>query len=435
MRGGWFVCRFAALVAVFLLPRAAQGIPVFARVYGKPCSACHTVFPQLNPAGEAFRAHGLHGIPPVVKPIKVVPGVLDLPGTLPVASSLGVGEDVTSVKVTDTEGSTLSHFDLNYIALLAGGEIGPYMAALFDYAPLFTFPRSGNVFENKRMGLGFLQAHADAADWLINLRGGLFELPLGTSPRVHRLSVQSYLLYQVNAFSLLGIRPPVNKRSDSLSLASTQYGAELSGLQDSETAANWALGFTSGSNNRSDNNDAKDVFGRFGVNWGLHRAGFFVYYSPDTLSEGTHDSAWRFGPDAQLYFRQVTLRAQLLAANDSNPTGSHRDFWYYGGFVESDYRFLPTLAALGRFEYVATPSFNDSADNGPHIERDVWQLTGGLQWLVMENVKVQLEATYGENHDSVSDVTAKTWFGTIRVATAFWLAVPPVVEEWLGGLA
>jgi hypothetical protein len=405
---------------------------VFARVYDKPCSACHTVFPQLNPAGEAFRARGMHGIPPAVKPIKVAPGI-DLPGTMPVAGSVAVGEDVTSSKATGREGSTVSHFNLGYLALLAGGEIGPHLAALFDYAPLRANTRSGELIENKRMGMGFLQAHAGIGDWLINLRGGLFELPLGTSPRVHRLSAQSYLLYQVNAFSLLGIGPPVDKRSDSLSLASTQYGAELSGLE-STRGWNWALGFTSGSNNRSDNNDSKDFFSRFGLNWGLHRAGFFLYYSPDILSSGTRDAAWRFGPDVQLWYRQITVRGQLLAANDSNPTGSHRDLWYYGGFAEADYRWLASLVALARFEYVATPTFDDSNDGGPHVQRDVWQFTWGLQWLLYENLKVVLEATYGENREDVSNRTAKTWSGTIRVATAFWMAIPPALEEWIGGL-
>jgi hypothetical protein len=49
-----------------LWARPAFAIPVFARVYDKPCSAYHTVYPQLNPAGEDFRAHGLHGFTPVV---------------------------------------------------------------------------------------------------------------------------------------------------------------------------------------------------------------------------------------------------------------------------------------------------------------------------------------------------------------------------------
>jgi hypothetical protein len=53
--------------ACVLWARPALAIPVFARVYDKPCSTCHTVYPQLNPAGEDFRAHGLHGLTPVVR--------------------------------------------------------------------------------------------------------------------------------------------------------------------------------------------------------------------------------------------------------------------------------------------------------------------------------------------------------------------------------
>jgi len=58
---------FAArcLVALCVLyPARALGIPVFARIYDKPCGTCHTVFPQLNPQGESFRAYGMHGLPP-----------------------------------------------------------------------------------------------------------------------------------------------------------------------------------------------------------------------------------------------------------------------------------------------------------------------------------------------------------------------------------
>ena len=44
----------AAALAVLLGAGRAAAIPVFARIYGKPCSACHTVYPQLNPAGRRF---------------------------------------------------------------------------------------------------------------------------------------------------------------------------------------------------------------------------------------------------------------------------------------------------------------------------------------------------------------------------------------------
>jgi len=415
------------------MPRAATAIPVFARVYNQPCSACHTIFPELNPAGEEFRARGLHGMTPVVKPIKVAPG-LELPGTLPVAAGLAVGEDVTAaLEAPRRHDSTTSHFNLNYVALLAGGELGPYLAALFDFAPLFSNTRTGERIENRRMGLGFLQAHAEVRNWLLNLRGGLFELPLGTSPRVHRLSAQSYLLYQTTAYSLLGRLPPTNKRSDSMVLGSTQYGAELSGVEE-RGGWLWALGFTSGSNNREDSNGSMDVFARVGQTWGLHRAGFFFYYSPDVVGAGSRDAAWRFGPDIQLYYRQLTLRGQMLGAEDSNPTGSHHDFWYAGGFAEGEYRFLPTLGSILRFEYVAMPTFDDSADDGPHLRRQIWQFTTGLQWLIQENIKIIVETTYNENHEDVSGRTAKTLSATVRIATAFWVYTPPAVEEWLGGL-
>jgi hypothetical protein len=49
------------LTICFLLsaaPRAARAIPAFARKYETSCLTCHTVYPKLNPFGEAFRRNG-----------------------------------------------------------------------------------------------------------------------------------------------------------------------------------------------------------------------------------------------------------------------------------------------------------------------------------------------------------------------------------------
>src|SRR5262249_44280881 len=93
--------------SLFLLLHAAPvaAIPVFARIYDKPCSACHTVFPQLNPYGEAFRAHGFHALPPAIKPLPVG-SLLDVPGTLPLALYIIAGEDVTHVDAPAQSDST-----------------------------------------------------------------------------------------------------------------------------------------------------------------------------------------------------------------------------------------------------------------------------------------------------------------------------------------
>jgi hypothetical protein len=44
--------------AIVSLASPAAAIPVFARKYGTSCVTCHTIFPKLNPFGEAFRRNG-----------------------------------------------------------------------------------------------------------------------------------------------------------------------------------------------------------------------------------------------------------------------------------------------------------------------------------------------------------------------------------------
>ena len=281
----------AIVVVGLLMPRAAAAIPVFARIYNKPCSACHTVYPQLNPAGEEFRARGLHGLEPAIAPIPLG-AHFDIPGTFPFALSLAAGTDVTRIDVPHQSDPTHVHPNLEFLAVLAGGELGSHLAFLADYAPIFENTVNGHQVVNKRLGLGFMQAHADAGDWMFNLRAGLFELPFAVSPRVHRLSVQGYTIYGPVPFSLLGRPSPARgERKDVLTLGSTQIGGEISGLNKSMNGLAWALGVVNGSNNRKDDNSSKDVYLRVGELFGFHKAGLFFYYSPDAVGQGVHDTA------------------------------------------------------------------------------------------------------------------------------------------------
>ena len=336
-------------IACGLWAGPALAIPVFARVYHQPCAACHTVYPQLNPAGEDFRDHGLHGFTPVVKPLKVG-SLFDVPGTLPVAIAFAVGEDIGKVDTPGKSNPTTTHFNFEFLSLLAGGELGPHLSFLADYAPILTNTQTGEIQVNTRLGLGFVQAHAEKWGWLTNFKVGLFELPLVASPRVHRLSVQPYLLYGLSAYSLLGQPPPVQgARKDTLNLSATQIGVELSGLH-SARGFQWLLGATSGSNNRWDNNASKDFYLRLSQAYGLHKVGLFLYYSPDLLGPGAQDQALRLGPDFSFYSRRFRLLGQFLAGYDSNPTDRGQDLWYYGAFLEGNYRELSELAMAGSRE-------------------------------------------------------------------------------------
>jgi hypothetical protein len=424
----------AAGVALFgvLVPRAADAIPVFARVYDQPCSACHTVFPQLNPAGESFRAHGLHGLRPAIAPRRVA-GDLEVPGTVPLALSFAAGEDVVRTDGPGQPSASHSRTNFNFLALLAGGELGPHLAFLADIAPLFTNPATGDVMTSNRMGLGFLQAHAGAGSWLVNVRAGLFELPFAVSPRVHRLSVQPYLIYGLTAFDLLRRPSPARgERGDSLQLGAAQVGLEVSGVE-TESGVVAALGLSEGANNRKDNNSSKDVYLRVGRSFGLHDAGVFVYYSPDVLGQGVQDSALRIGPDLDLYFRRGRVLAQFLANHDSNPTASGESLWFYGGFVEGNYRLTPRLLALARTDHAWAGEFDDRDRGGStRIEPWSWSVTAGVQFLIEENLKLVVEGTHGERRDGASDRAVRFSSVTARVVTSFWPFTPPLLGRWWG---
>jgi hypothetical protein len=298
---------------------------------------------------------------------------------------------------------------------------------------LLTNPRTGEEIVNKRAGIAFLQAHAQRWGWLGNARLGLFELPLGTSPRVHRLSTTGYLTYNTSAFSLLGRPPPVRDGDfqETLSLASTQLGLELSGLE-SENGLSVTAGADAGSNNRLDQNDAKDVFFRLGQNFGFHRAGLFLYYSPDIHAGGPRDRALRVGPDATFYWRQLQVMGQILAGHDSDPTDVGEGVWWIGGFAEVNYRLTPRLVSLVRVEHVGMPTFDDRDGGGTtHVQRRIWEVVAGGQWLIEENLKLVVEASYDNNHEVVADSTTHTWAVTVRLATAFWPLSPPAIGRWL----
>lgn len=403
---------------------------MFARIYDKPCSACHTTYPQLNPAGENFRLNGLHGMPPKIEPLRFGRW-FELPRTLPMALSLAVGGDFSKVSRPGSPESLQKHYNLEVLSVLLGAELGPHLAFLADYAPLLHNTRTGELDVNTRPGLAFLQVHAAEWGYLFNLKGGLFELPFSVSPRVHRLSVQPYLTYGLTAFTLLGKKAPNNgARIETLALGATQFGAEMSAFE-SARGHSLALGLTSGSNNRTDNNSSMDVYVRAGQMFGFHRAGLLAYYSPDILGRGAVDSVWRFGPDLTLYFRRLMLLGQFLAARDSNPTTYGEPLWWFGGFIEADYRLTPTLVALLRPEVAKTSTFDDTAAGGStHLRKQLWQITGGVQWLMLDNLKVLVEGTYGENYESVAEQTTESYAITVRVHTSFWPFTPPGLA-WL----
>jgi hypothetical protein len=408
----------------------AVAIPVFARTYDKPCGTCHTVFPQLNPEGENFRAHGLHGLPPAIKPLKVGSS-FDVPGTLPLAFYLGVGEDLSKVDVPGQPDPTRTHFNLDYFRILAGGEIGQHFAFLMDYELVETEPETGDITINSVPYQAYVAAHAEPWGWLGNLKAGWYELPFVVPPTIHRLSIRPYLIDELSACALLGVAPPHRQCEDISVPGNTQIGLELSAMQP-ESGFAWAAGLTNGSNNHLNDIASRDLYLHASQAFGPHRIGIFFFYSPDLIGDGVEDRAVRVGPALDLYSRQFRILGQFLAEYESNPTGHLRALWYYGGFVEANYRLTASLLSLLRVDSAWMPRFDDTMQGGnTQVRRQPWEITGGVQWLILENLKAVAEITYGESHESVSDTTGKTWAGSLRLVTAFWPFTPPGLREWV----
>jgi hypothetical protein len=417
-----WVALFSGLVCL-LRSAPAGAIPVFARIYDKPCGTCHTVFPQLNPVGENFRAHGFHGLPAAVKPLKVGFG-LDVPGTLPVAFYLTGGEDVSAVDASGKGDSTQTHLNLDAFHLLAGGELGPQVAFLMDYEFVETEPGSGDIEIYTLPYQAYLIGHAERWGWLANLKAGWYELPLGVSPQIHRLSARPYLIYELNACSLLDVEPPHGTCEDIPTLEEPQIGVEINALYG-ESGLGWAAGITNGSDNRLEGTASGDFYFHVSQALGLHHLGFFLFYSPDIVGDDVQDRALRLGPDFDLYTRQFRLLGQFLAGYESNPTGHLQALWFYGGFIEADYRLTVTLLSLLRVDSAWTPRFDDSMHGGDtQVRRRLWEITGGWQWLILQNLKAVAEVTYGESHEAVHDDSVETWAGTLRLVWAFWPLAP-----------
>ena len=235
-------------IACVLQPTPAGAIPVFARIYDKPCGTCHTVFPQLNPAGENFRAHGLHGLPAAVKPLRA--------GSLRSARERCRWRSISPSGRTSAKNDVSGPRPTHALQPRLPSACSPVASSARTWRSSSTtscsrpsrIPATSTV--NSLPEQAYLQAHAEPAGWLGNLRLGWFELPLGVSPRVHRLSAAPYLTYGLTAAGFSAARRPESPATTSPVLDETQIGAEIGGLAPA-SGFGWVARLTNGSNNRS----------------------------------------------------------------------------------------------------------------------------------------------------------------------------------------
>ncbi len=119
----------------------AGAVPAFSRKYQTSCQTCHTIFPKLNPFGQAFRLNGYHLPKETEEQIKQKPVSLgaeayeriwpemvypsDLPGNVPFALNTKMANIYSSKE--DEEGRQIVHNDFQFpqeVNLFAAGTLG-----------------------------------------------------------------------------------------------------------------------------------------------------------------------------------------------------------------------------------------------------------------------------------------------------------------------
>lgn len=180
------VIPWLAVGAILVQATPASAIPAFSRKYQTSCQTCHTVFPKLNPFGQAFRLNGYHLPGETEEQIKQKPVSLgaeayeriwpqmvypsSLPGNVPFALNVKM-ENIYSSSLDDT-GRQIVHNDFQFpqeANLFAGGTLGKTFS-FFGELTWAERPDGGSDTEIEHARLDVISLFGP--DHLVNLRIG-----------------------------------------------------------------------------------------------------------------------------------------------------------------------------------------------------------------------------------------------------------------------
>jgi hypothetical protein len=306
-----------------LLPLHAHAIPVFANQYGVSCQACHTIVPQLNKFGQAFRDSGYRWPAPV--PIH---------GTLPVA----VKANIAYASEPDPTG--LPKAVVDEIEFLSFGPVGKRMAYRLEQYWI----DGGHIGMTRD---AYLEYKSDPMSiWhgyttpVLDLQLGQFTLPLPNDPETTRPTENHYAIFDQSV------------------------GGSSFNLFDDR------IGLNVGYGNRVAEVHALALKGHDPQS-GLPASGLDTMLSarigPAALSLWAYQyhGVRTFGPVPDSFIRRaialtsVTEKAQssflLQTGNDSSPYGFGNPAASSGGYFQEEWTFSDRWIATARYDGVNGP--------------------------------------------------------------------------------
>ncbi len=458
-----WTCRAAAALAAacsLIAASNAYAIPAFARKYETSCLTCHTVYPKLNPFGEAFRRNGYRF--PGVDSDYVKQGTVVLsqeankktfpnsvwPGTLPISVPISIGANgqafiiPTSTSTAGRSAQPGTSFTLQ--DLVAEGHIWGG-AALDDSITLWaelTFGSDGSVdVEHAQVLFNDLVGPKH----YFNLIAG-HGFPNVTPFGPHSSYIADLMLPNAPVGALLG-------NGSGWQIADNYTGLELNGVI--EGRVDYAVGLNAGATAHVVNFSTEDFYGRLGLKLGgMRMDGEGSTGAQDTLRPWAETALtlYTFGYRSNTRLNPVTdptgAPVGPFQSNDVATTwgvggrfqlssaelnvGYYNDRHNHGTdtfaaararvfFSELSYVFFPWLVPSVRIEDIAL-----DVDGAPSV--NAWHVMPGVAFLIRPNLKLLAVANWEHANGfptKVSDGSLLPWTGGAGDWGAFTIAPSP----------
>ncbi len=142
---GWGI--FLFFFGMVVIPRGSQAVPSYARQVKKPCTACHTIWANLNQYGRQFKVKAYTDVSQDWEMINK--DNMNLPVIAPFSTRV-----VLEPLVHDSQGNPPGSRDVNQVAIFMASRV-------FDYAGVFTsaeadgFGSSGGTFSIPTVKVAF----------------------------------------------------------------------------------------------------------------------------------------------------------------------------------------------------------------------------------------------------------------------------------------
>jgi hypothetical protein len=385
MRKRLLFCFIAAavLISVGLMPQESSAVPSFARQFGKPCSACHTMWPRLTATGREFKLTGYTDVDPDYP--RIEQDRLDLLRYAPLSLS------VISLPYTKTSGQDDETNIPDEVALFYAGRITPNIGAFIEpvLAPDFNF-EFAKIAAYRRVAEGKAT---------IGLVGG--KMDAGGVDPYNTIRFTSY-----HTLNLPAVLDEEHGRDsgDLFQFGSTENVGIIGNAKFFRNMIYAAAGIFRG----HESSDPWDFYGRLAFEYPVTyyaflEGGFVIYDGKERYNAGSgneyESNVSRFGVDASLQIENgphiFDIIGLYMKGKDEDIDGPGIDVESDGWYGEITYFYNRTYGATFAYDYM-----NSDEDHSLNKEGPVFNITY-VPWL---NTKLALEYSHfdleSENEDN-----------------------------------